>query len=125
MQTSNKSRYLSSGEVLGFVASDDSEKISDSEWIFTDDGEEDREEISSCDSSSEEEMDDQPCSFASTNYFVSKTETWQTTPFANNAGRAAAHNVIRQSPGPTRLAKSQCSAMVAKSQCSATAMEHT
>ena len=29
--------------------------------------------------------------------------------FANNAGRAAAHNVIRQSPGPTRFAKSQSS----------------
>jgi len=42
-------------------------------------------------------------------YLVSKTETWWTTPFANNAGRAAAHNVIRQSPGPTRFAKSQCS----------------
>ena len=27
----------------------------------------------------------------------------------NNAGRAAAHNVIRQNPGPTRFAKSQCS----------------
>jgi len=46
MQTSNKSRYRSSGEVLGFVASDDSDEINDSEWIFTDDGEEDREEIS-------------------------------------------------------------------------------
>ena len=42
-------------------------------------------------------------------YFVSKTETWQTTPFASNADSAAAHNVIRQSPGPTRFAKSQCS----------------
>jgi len=39
-------------------------------------------------------MDEQPCSSASANYFVSKTETWQTTPFANNAGRAAVHNVI-------------------------------
>jgi len=47
--------------------------------------------------------------FASSNYFVSKTETWQTTPFANNAGRVAANNVIRPSPGPTRFAKSQCS----------------
>jgi len=54
-------------------------------------------------------MDDQPCSSASANYFVSKTEMWQTTTFANNAGRAAAHNVILQSPGPTRFAKSQCS----------------
>ena len=54
-------------------------------------------------------MDDQPCSSASANYFIPKTEKWQTTPFANNSGRAAAHNVIRQSPGPTRLAKSQCS----------------
>jgi len=54
-------------------------------------------------------MDNQPCSSASANYFFSKTETWQTTPFANNAGKAAAHNVIGQSPGPTKLAKSQCS----------------
>ena len=28
---------------------------------------------------------------------------------ARNAGRAAVHNVIWQSPGPKRLAKSQCS----------------
>ena len=42
-------------------------------------------------------------------YLVSKTETWQTTPLARNAGRAAVHNVIWQSPGPKRLAKSQCS----------------
>ena len=80
------------------LASDDSEKeeISDSDWISAEDGEENREEISSCDLSSEEEMDDQPCSTASANYFVSKTETWQTTPFANDTGRAAAHNVIQQ-----------------------------
>ena len=54
-------------------------------------------------------MDDQPCSSASPNYFVSNIETWQTTAFANNASRAAAHKVIRQSPGPTRFAKFQCS----------------
>ena len=54
-------------------------------------------------------MDDNPRSSASANYFVFKTETWQTTAFANNASRAAAHKVIRQSPGPTRFAKSQCS----------------
>ena len=54
-------------------------------------------------------MDDQPCSSGSANYFVSKTKTWQTTPFPNNAGRAAAHNVIRQSPGQTRFAQSQSS----------------
>ena len=65
--------------------------------------------MSSCHSSSEAEMDDQPCSSTSANYFVSKTEKWQTTPFANNAGRAAVHNVIRQSPGPTKFAKSQSS----------------
>ena len=28
---------------------------------------------------------------------------WQTTPIANNAGRAAAHNVIQKSPGPKNL----------------------
>ena len=54
-------------------------------------------------------MDDRPFSSASASYFVSKTKTWQTTSFANNAGRAAAHNVIQQSPGPTRFGKSQCS----------------
>ena len=79
------------------------------DWISSDDDKEDREEISSRDLSSEEEMDDQPCSSASVNYFVCKTETRQTKPFANNAGRAAAHNVIRQSPGPTRFSKSQSS----------------
>ena len=75
MQRSNKSRYLSKDEAVGFLASDDSEKeeISDLDWISTDDGEEDCEEISFCDSSSsEEEMDNQPCSSASANYFVPK-----------------------------------------------------
>ena len=38
-------------------------------------------------------MDGRPFSSALASYFVSKTKTWQTTPFANNAGRAAAHNV--------------------------------
>ena len=91
------SGYLFEDKALDFLASKDSEEeISDSDWISTDDGEEGREKISSCVSSSEEEMDDQPYSSASSNYFASKTETWQTTPFANNAGRAAAHNVIQQ-----------------------------
>ena len=96
---------------MGFFESYDSEEeeISDLDSISTDDGEEDVGEISSCDSSSEEEMDEQQCSSVSASHFISKTETWQTTPFANNAGRAAAHNVIRQNPGPTRFAKSQCS----------------
>ena len=83
---------------MDILASDDSkeEEISHSDWISTDDGEEDGEEISSCDLSSEEEKDDQSCSSAFSNYYVSETETWQRTPFANNAGRAAAHNVIQQ-----------------------------
>ena len=54
-------------------------------------------------------MDDRPFSSALASYIVSKTKTWQTTPFTYNAGRAAAHNVIQQSSGPTRFAKSQCS----------------
>ena len=53
------SRYFSENEVMGFLVSDDSEKeeISDSDWISTNDGEEEREEISSCNSSSEEGVD--------------------------------------------------------------------
>ena len=95
---------------MGYFESYNSkEEISDLDSISTDDGEKDEEEIFSYDSFSEEEMDEQPCSSVSASYFISKTETWKTTPFANNAGRAAAHNVIRQSPGPTRFAKSQCS----------------
>ena len=111
MRRSNMSKYLSEDAVLGFLESYDSEEkeISDLDSISTDDGEEDVKKISLCDASFEEEMDKQPCSSASESYFVSKTETWQTTPLANNAGRAAAHNVIRQSPRPTRFAKSQCS----------------
>ena len=106
-------RYLFEDEVMGFLVSDDSEKeeIIDLDWISTDDGKEDRKGIFSCDSSSEEEMDDQPCFSASANYIVFKTKTWQKTTFANNTGRAAAHNFVRQSPGPTRFAKSQCSEM--------------
>ena len=76
------------------------EEISDLDSISTDNGEEDVGEISLCDLSSKEEMDKQPCSSASASYFVSKTETWQTTSFANNAGRPAAHNVLQKSPGP-------------------------
>ena len=43
---------------FGFLANDDSEKdkISDSDWISTEDGEEDKEEISVFNSSSEAEM---------------------------------------------------------------------
>ena len=104
------SSYLSKDEVLGFLANDESEKeVSGSDWISTNDGKEVGEEIFSYVSSSEAEMDAQLCSSACANYFVFKTETGQSTPFANNAGRAAAHNVIRQNPGPTRFAKSQCS----------------
>ena len=122
------SRYLIEDEVLVFLASGHSEKaewpvaqqrqvywlnseeeISDLDWISTDDGEEDKEEISSCDSSSVEEMDDQPCSSAWANYFVFKTKTWQPIPFANNVESAADHNVIRQSLESTRFAKFLCS----------------
>ena len=85
MRRSNMSKYLSEDTVLGFLESYDSkEEISDLDSISTDDGEEDVEEISLCDSSSEEEMYKQPCFSASASYFVSKTEMWQTTPFANN-----------------------------------------
>ena len=56
-------------------------------------------------------MDKQSCSSAS--YFIFKTETWQTTSFANNIGRPATHNVLRQTLTTTltstRFAKSQCS----------------
>ena len=43
---------------MGFLANDDSEEVetSDSNWISTEDGEEDKKEISSFDSSSQEEM---------------------------------------------------------------------
>ena len=79
---------------LGFLANDDSEEdeTSDSDWISTEDGKEDKLEISLFDSFFEKEM--------VTNLVhqllqtISKTETWQKIPFANNAGRAAAH-VIR------------------------------
>ena len=51
------------------------EEVSDLDWISTDDGEEDKEEISSYDSSSKPEMDVQPCPSASANYFFSETKT--------------------------------------------------
>ena len=56
MLRSNSSRYLFEVEALDFLASEDSEEkeISDLDWISTEDGKEDREEISSCNSSSEE-----------------------------------------------------------------------
>ena len=92
MRRSNMSKYLSEDAVLGFLKSYNSEEeeISDLDSISTDDGEEEVEEISLCDSSSEEKMDKHPCSSASASYFVSKTETWQTTTFVNNAGKPAA-----------------------------------
>ena len=98
MRRSNMPKYLSEDAVLGFLESYDSEEkeISNLDSISTDDGEEDMKEIFLCDASSEKEMDKQPCSSASESYFVSKTETWQTTPLANNAGRADADNVIVQ-----------------------------
>ena len=60
------SSYLSEDKVLGFLANDESEEkeVSDADWISTDDGEKDREEISS-----EAEMDDQPCFSDSASYF--------------------------------------------------------
>ena len=47
MRRSNLSRYLPEDGVLGFLATNDSEEeeISNSDWISTDDGEEDREEM--------------------------------------------------------------------------------
>ena len=67
-----KQRYLPEVKVLGFLPSDDSEEKEICNWIFTDDGKEDREEIPSRNSSSEEEMDDLLRSSASANYFVPK-----------------------------------------------------
>ena len=72
MQRSNRSRYLSEDEVLGFPASDGSEEKEISDWISTDDGEEDREEIPLFSLSSEEEMDDQLRSSTFAKYFLSK-----------------------------------------------------
>ena len=61
MRRSNMSKYLSKNAVFGFLESYDceEEEISDLHSISTDDGKEDVEEISLCDSSSEEEMDKQ------------------------------------------------------------------
>ena len=75
MRRRNMSKYLSKDAVFGFLESYDSEEeeISNLHSISTDDGKEDVEEISLCDSSSEEEMDKQPCSSAFASYFVSKT----------------------------------------------------
>ena len=90
------SRYLYEDALLGFLINNEREsleEISDSYWIPTDDGEELKEEILLCKTSFKEKMDDRPFSSAFASYFVSKTKTWQTTPFANNAVRAAAHNV--------------------------------
>ena len=57
MQISNKSNYcISEDALLEYLASDVSEeKIRNSDWISTD-GKKDRKEIFSCDSTSEEEM---------------------------------------------------------------------
>ena len=57
-------------------------------------------------------MDGRPFFSALASYFVSKTKMWQTTPFANNAGRAAAHNVKFHNKVHDRQGlqnKSQCS----------------
>ena len=80
------SKYRSQDAVLGFLESYNSEEeeISNLDSISTDGGEEIGEEISLSDSSSEDEMNKQPCSSASASYFVSKIETWHTTPFTNN-----------------------------------------
>ena len=100
--------YSYEDEISGFLSNESSdEEQSDSEWISTDYGEEDVEDFHfpSFDSSSDEEMVDQSCSFTS-DYFVSKTEKCHTKPITNNAGRAAVHNIIRQTPGLTKFAKS-------------------
>ena len=73
MQRSNISRYFSEDVVFGYLASDDKkeEEINNSDCISTNDGKKDREELSPCYSSFEEEMNDQLCSSASANYIVS------------------------------------------------------
>ena len=73
MQRSNISRYLSEDAIFGYVASDDNkeEEINNSDCISTDDGKKDRDELSPCYSSFEEEMNNQLCSSASANYIVS------------------------------------------------------
>ena len=57
MQSSN-CQVISLKMKLGFLENDDSEEdeASDSDWIFTENGKEDKKEISLFDSSSEEEM---------------------------------------------------------------------
>ena len=111
MQKNNMSRYLSKGAVFGFLASDDNKEkeIDDSDRISNDGSEDDKKEISLNDLSSEEEMDNQPCPCAAARYFISKSKTWQIILFACNTGRAAVHNVIRQSLKPTNLVNSQWS----------------
>ena len=103
--------YSYEDEIFGFLLNESrDEEQSGSEWISTDDGKEDVEDfhLPWFDSSSDEEIVDQSCSFTS-DYFFSKTKKWHRKPITNNAGRAAVHNIVRRIPGPTRLAKSQCS----------------
>ena len=76
MQRSNMSCSLCLRMKFRVFSNDESEEeVSDLDWISTDDGKEDKEEISSYDSSSKPEMDDQPCPSVSANYFLSKTKT--------------------------------------------------
>ena len=81
---------------LSFLANDDSEEdeASDSDWISTEDGEKDKEEISLFDLSSEEEIVTNLVHLLLQTILFPKPKRGKKTPFANNASRAAAH-VIR------------------------------
>ena len=87
MQKSTMSRYLSEHPVMGFLANDNSEQkeITTRSWILL------------------------MMAKKTKKKYVFSCDTWQTTPSASNADRVVVHNVIQQSPGPTRFAKSQCS----------------
>ena len=110
VQTTRMSKYSYEEKISGFLSNESSnEKQYDSEWISINDREEDVEyfHLPSFDSCSGEQIIVLPGSCTS-DYFVSKTEKWHTKPIANNAGRAAVHNIVGQTPGPTRFAKYQC-----------------
>ena len=100
------------------MASDNSEEeeISDSDCISTDDGKEKTEEISSCDSSCKEEMNDQLHSSAFANYFLPKPKRGKQCYFQmmllvqlQLRATCTAIVYIPKSPGSIMFANFQCS----------------
>ena len=93
---------------------EEDDELSDDEFLSSDDGEVDHISDYACSDSSVKSDSEEVQLTTSTNYFLSRNKSvcGSSSPVGLSAGRAAAHNIVHATPGPSRFANRQCGSVI-------------